>query len=488
MGKRFGLGMALWLAAGAAFAQQKLLLEDYLGQVETKGPGYQSSHAAVEGYEKQSHQQDLTYSPQLVAGYNHLDDLEQPSNPFVNPHTLTDTAGVSITDKLPFGPSLSIGYAFTNTNLTLPSFYFSPQTEAFFNGSLPLSSYYQIAPVISLSMPLFKDFGGAQTSAGVHQIRYQFESSANNAAYQNAQALYNAKVAYWNLALARTQIQIFQDTLDRSQQIWDWTKRRVARNLADPPDALQAEASVRLAGLDLEQSTESEMSAQLQFNRYRGTQEGDVPEQLESLDDSLAGLKVEIPATLPDRLDLKATQKTADSQKAAYDEAAQNIYPDITLNASWRGNGLDPTFEPADQTAWAFNYPTWNIGAEFNLPLDVFTASRVAEGYKRTYESAVLSLKDKQLEVGQDWQDWRNRMADVDKRLAMTTEIEEIQKNKADQERKRLEFGRTTEFQLLSFENDYNAARLSRLAVIAEKLNLLAQAQWWLADEKGESK
>lgn len=487
MGKRFGLVMALWLAAGAAFAQQKLSLEDYLGQVQSQGADYQSSQAAVEGYEKQSHQQDLTYSPQMVAGYNHLDDKEQP-NGLSYPHALTDTAGVSFTDKLPFGPSLSVGYAFTNFNASV-----NPElNDIVFNGvslgSVFPTSYYQVAPVISLSVPLLKDFGGAQTSAGVHQVQYQFESSASSAAYQSAQALYNAKVAYWNLALARTQIKIYQDTLDRSQQIWDWTKRRVARNLADPPDALQAEASVRLAELDLEQATESERSARLQFNRYRGTREDNVPEQLDNLDDSLSGLKVELPAALPDRLDLKATQKTADSQKAAYDQAAQNIYPDITLNASWRGNGLDPTFEPADQTAWAFNYPTWNIGAQFNLPLDVFTASRVAEGYKRTYESAVLSLKDKQLEVGQDWQDWRNRMTDVDKRLAMTTEIEEIQKNKADQERKRLEFGRTTEFQLLSFENDYNAARLNRLAVIAEKLNLLAQAQWWLSTEKESSK
>jgi outer membrane protein len=483
MGKQFGLGMALWLAAGAAFAQQKLSLEDYLGQVKSQGADFQSSQAAVEGYEKQSHQLDLMYSPQLVAGYNHLDDQEQQANPFLGPHNQTDTAGVSLTDKLPFGPTLSLGYAFTNVNAPLSSIESTFFSNFGINPSEILTSYYQVAPVISLSVPLLKDFGGAQTSAGVHQMQYQMESAASGAAYQNAQALYKAKVAYWNLALARTEIQIRQDTLDRSQQIWDWTKRRVTRNLADPPDALQAEASVRLAELDLEQAQESEKSARLQFNRYRGIKEGDVSEQLESLEDSLAGLKVDLPSTLPDRLDLKAAQKTADSQKAAYDQAAQNIYPDITLNASWRGNGLDPDFGPADQTAWEFTYPTWNIGAQFNLPLDVFTASRVSEGYKRTYESAVLSFQDKQLEVGQDWQDWRDRMADVDKRLAMTTEIEDIQKNKADQERKRLEFGRTTEFQLLSFENDYNAARQNHLAVIAEKLTLLAEAQWWLSTQ-----
>ncbi len=482
MRKPLGLILGFYLSSGAAFAQSNLSLEDYLGQVKAQGPDYKSAQAAVEGYEKQSHQQDLTYSPQLVASYNHMDDTEQP-NGFSYPHTLADSLGVSITDILPFGPTVSAGYAFTNLNASV-----NPELNEIVIGGVSLgsvfpTSYYQIAPVFSLTVPLFKDFGGAQTSAGVKMVQYQMESAAKSAAFQSAGVLYQAKVAYWNLALARQQIAIRQDTLDRSQKIWDWTKNRVARNLADPPDALQAEAAVRLAELDLDQAEKSEKSARLQFNRFRGTRDAGVSEQLQNLEDSLSGLKVEVPDQLPDRLDLKAAQKNTDSQKATYDQAAQNVYPDINLNASWRGNGFDPSFDSADGTAWSFNYPTWNIGAQFTLPLDVFTAQRVAEGYQSNYQSSLLGLKDKKLQVDQDWQDWKERMTDVDKRLDMTTEIEQIQKNKADQERQRLEYGRTTEFQLLSFENDYNAARLSRLSVIAEKLGLLAEAQWWLSTE-----
>jgi outer membrane protein TolC len=477
--------LVLWMAGmpitGGAWGQAALTLEDYLGQVRSQGTSFQSSQAAAEGYEKQSHQQDLTYSPQLSAGYSHQSDQEQQATLLAATQTLTDSAGVSLTDKLPFGPSLTLGYAFTDTNITYPS-----ELLKAFGVFAPdfLESYYQVSPVVSLSIPMFKDFGGTQTAAGVHQSQYQFESEEKNSAFQTAQVIYNAKVAYWNLALARQQVTIHQDTLDRSQKIWDWTKRRVARNLADPPDALQAEASVRLAELDLEQSTEAERSARLQFNHFRGTQTGDVPETLQSLEESLSKIKVDLPANPPDRLDLRSVQKTADSQKAAYDNAYQNIYPDITLNASWRGNGLDPNFPYANTVAWGPDHPTWNVGAQFNLSLDLFTAQRVAEGFKRSYESALLAYQDKRAQVDQDWQDWRNQMADVEKRLAMTAEIEEIQKNKADQERVRLEYGRTTEFQLLSFENDYNSARLNHLSVIQEKLSLLAKAQWWLSTEK----
>ncbi len=305
MKKTFLLGLGLWLAAGLSLAQQKLSLENYLQQVQQQGPDFQASSAAAEGYEKQSHQQDLVYSPQLVASYNHMDDQSQQSTVLATTQTLADSAGLSIVDKLPFGPSVAVGYAFNDINLT-----YAPQLVNFFGGnsSAFLNSYYQISPVVSLSVPLFKDFGGAQTNAGVKAVQYGLESAQKLSAFQREGVLYNAKVAYWNLALTREEVDIRQDTLDRSQKIWDWTKRRVARNLADPPDALQAEASVREAELDLQTAENRERSARLAFNRFRNGATEDVPEQLEALEDSLTLVKVDFPADLPQRIDLQAVE------------------------------------------------------------------------------------------------------------------------------------------------------------------------------------
>lgn len=461
---------------------QSLSLGDYLQEVKAQGPDYRAQAAAVEGDEKQSRQGDLTYSPVLTAGFNHQDDQSLQSSFLAPDRTLSDPAGVSITDLLPFGPKLTIGYDFNNVNIAYPS-----QLLSSFGSYASdfLTSYYQVSPVVSLSVPLFKDFGGAQTGAGVKKVQYQFEAAAQSAAFQREGELYNAKLAYWNLELARQAVAIREDTLKRTQKIWGWTKKQVARNLADPPDALQAEASARLAELDLDMAQQQECSARLLFNRYRGEEAEAVPERLESLQDSLDRLRVDLPAkdSEPNRLDLKAAEDMAREEKAAYDQAHQNAYPDITANASWRGNGLDPAFPTANQEAFGTDHPTYNIGAQFNLPLDVFTASRVVEGYQKSYESSALALRDKQLQVTQDWKDLEDKLKDVDQRLGMTAQIEAIQKRKADEEKRRLKYGRTTEFQLLSFENDYNAARLSHLSVISEKLFLLAQAQWWEASE-----
>ena len=473
-------GLVVWLAVGAVWGQGALSLQDYLGQVKAKGADYQSEQAAVEGYEKQSHQEDLIYSPQLVASYNHLDDQSQQSSFLSTTHTVADAAGVSLVDKLPFGPSVAVGYSFNNVNLT-----YSPLLLSYFGGNASglLSSYNQVSPVVSISVPLFKDFGGAQTNAMVKSVQYGLESLQKLSTFQREEVLHNAKVAYWNLALAREEVQIRSDSLDRNQKIWDWTKHRVARNLADASDGLQAEASEKQAELDLQTALNLERSRRLEFNRYRNATMEEVPEQLETLENSLAEEKVDFPSKLPQRMDLQAMEAQTREKKAEYDGTYQNIYPDLTAVASWRGNGLDPNFSYANEVAFGTDHPTWTIGAQFTLSLDVFTAQRTADGYEKNYKSSVFNLADKRLAVDQEWQDIRDRLADVDKRLDMATEIEALQKQSADEEKSQLNLGRTTQFQLLSIENQYSLARLSRLSVIAEKLELLAQAQWWLTAE-----
>jgi len=471
-----GLGILL-LMGGQAWAQDSLGLAAYLSQVKEKGPEYRSAQKALEGYSKQSRQQDLTFSPTLDVSYGHMDDQQEQLIPFNGDRTQADELKASLSNQLPWGPKLSVGYSFRHITVS--------------NSPFILSPYYSVAPTASISLPLFKDFLGAQTRAGADKVRFQFESAAQGAGFQAGGALFNAKVAYWNLALLRAEKGIRQDTLERSQKIWEWTKRRVARNLADPPDALQAEASVRVAELDLQMAEERERTARLDFNRLRGLEQDGVPEGLEGLEASLSSVRVEIPAQVPDRQDLLSSERTAAGQKAAYDEAHQNIFPDITLMASWTGGSLDggTSLTPGDlgianSEAFQNKNPVYQVGAKFSLPLDVFTASRVSEGYQANSESARLAYEDKRIEVAQQWKDLRDRLKDADKRLEMASQIETIQRKKADEERRRLELGRTTQFQLLSFENDYALARLRRLSLVLEKLSLLAQAQWWLASEK----
>jgi outer membrane protein TolC len=51
------------------------------------------------------------------------------------------------------------------------------------------------------------------------------------------------------------------------------------------------------------------------------------------------------------------------------------------------------------------------------------------------------------------------------KQLGLVKNLENIQKLKLDEERKKLNQGRSTTFQVLSFEQDYNNARAQRLSV-----------------------
>src|SRR5690242_7463442 len=115
--KAMGWMLGCWMVAGIAFAEN-LSLENYLGQVKSQGPAFRSAQAAVESYEKQSHQQDLIYSPTLNIGYGHLDDRQEQLFNFNGDRTQADSAGVTLSQKFPFGPSLSVGYGFQHISIS----------------------------------------------------------------------------------------------------------------------------------------------------------------------------------------------------------------------------------------------------------------------------------------------------------------------------------------------------------------------------------
>jgi outer membrane protein TolC len=127
------------------------------------------------------------------------------------------------------------------------------------------------------------------------------------------------------------------------------------------------------------------------------------------------------------------------------------------------------------------------VGASVVIPLDVFTASKAADGYKLTYNASKDAYRDKALETDQAWAQLKDRLDDVNKRLEMATRIEDIQKRKLAKEREQLNVGRSTQFQLQSFETDYQMSRLQRLGVQAEKLFLWAEAEWLLSADRADA-
>ena len=86
-----------------------------------------------------------------------------------------------------------------------------------------------------------------------------------------------------------------------------------------------------------------------------------------------------------------------------------------------------------------------------------------------------LSFKKKKFDQDTEWKSLQKKLELIRQRLNLAKEVKEAQWVKLDNERKRQLNGRSTTFQVFSFEQEYLAAQLNLVQIETTALILLAQ-------------
>ena len=97
------------------------------------------------------------------------------------------------------------------------------------------------------------------------------------------------------------------------------------------------------------------------------------------------------------------------------------------------------------------------------------------DGYKKEQIAAEYNYQRKVFDQDREWNDLLTKFQDAKVRLDLVEKIAEAQKIKTTNERNRLNNGRTTTFQVLSFELDLAAADVQRIQTETDLLNIYAQ-------------
>ncbi len=460
-----------WLMIAIALpcaAAEELSPESYLAQVRRDGPDYRSAQKALDALVRQQAQPELIYSPMLTAkGMTGRDREQNLTAPLPGTGLRDEELSAGVSQKTRFGAEFSVQYQADRYKVSGAPGYPDP--------------FYLVQPTAQVSLPLWRNQFGRENRATVSQQQLALQAAAKLARYRIAGIEFNARLTYWKLALARTNLVITEDILARHEQLVEWAKRRAEKNLADESETLQTQAALRVRQLENQQAAEQERTLRLAFNRMRGVTGQDVPETLEDMDRSLERTVCSIPDAPPERLDLAASRLTLEEQQIDWKTREESFKPDLSAFTQVTGSGLDNGWSASQEDAFDDAHTSYFVGLNFSMPLDRARIRRTVSGYKAQAESASFQLDDKRTEVNHDWTNLRLESKDARVRLQMAGEIEKLQRDKADSERVRLREGRTTQFQMQSFENEYEAARLNRLQLVLENLTLAAQADLYLA-------
>lgn len=452
-----------------AHSSQGLMIEDYLEQVTRQNKGILGSDLLSKGSEDLHDESSLLLTPTLVSDLSYIDERKPNLTPaFQGNRTTKNNFYLGVQKLTTFGLEGKLSYGFVHTRI-------QGLTPAPALG-IPSSQieYFEGRTELTLSQSLWKNFFGAMTRANQQLAQSQHSATIHTENYKIKQLLSVAEITYWRLALARETVSVARASVDRALRIRDWATRRERLQLGDKSDRLQAEAALELRKLDLQMGDDEVRTASRSFNSQRQIDSDNVPEML-AIPNVEDVLRLSTPKRSAMREDTLAAEAVESAATANAEIALQTLSPDIQLYGTGAFNGKSDQAGAATSGSFTSTNPTWVVGVKLVAPLDIPEILKSRNGHQLEKQAAATTFERKVFEQENDWKDLSQKLNEAKRRLNLTHVLELTQQDKLSNEKDRFAKGRTTTYQVLTFEQDYATAQLSRIRAEQEVVNIIAQ-------------
>jgi outer membrane protein TolC len=451
------------LLPSLGFSSQ-LTLEEYLNQVQEKNQTVIANKLIAEGTAGRENEGRLIFRPSIFANGQILVDKKPVANTMTQgDRTDAQYITAGLMQNFDFGLKGQIGYTLLHTKI-----YNAGQTF------IPVADYSDGGAKLELSQSLWRNLWGKENKAQAVLLTTQAKAAKHIANFTVQTILASAESMYWSLSESRKVVQVQQDNLDRAKKLRTWNQRRIQSGLAEKSDFLQSDSNYKLREYEVANALQQQNLLQRSFNSFRGIDGNQVPSELESVDSK--NLKNLTPPSKQDlREDTKAALEQQNLAKANAALAIERNKPTFEVFGSYTLNGRDPERSEAISNSFKTNHTTSAIGLRFVAPLDFATVNSTVDGYKKEQIAAEYNYQRKVFDQDKEWNDLLTKFQDTKIKLELVEKISEAQKIKSTNERARLNNGRTTTFQVLSFELDSAAADVLRIQTETDLLNIYAQ-------------
>jgi outer membrane protein TolC len=449
-----------------------LTLSGYLEQVQNQSPSIQSSSNTIEGSEKSAKESDLITMPRFFFTGSRTTDHRQFYNAFMGGRTTADNFNLGFEKQFDFGLNAKLSYSLLNNT-----------TSNLFPGIFPggMNVYSAAQTQLDLNQSLWRNLFGKETKATEDLAEAASLATHYGERFKLKQTLAQAETAYHRVAIANESVRLERELLDRSKKILDWTEKRVNNHLTDKIDFLQSRAGFQGRKMSLENALNELQSAALSFNQFRNQSSGTIAEDVSLIPTSeILALAPPKKAEVTD--DVKAAEQAERLNRANQELSLQKALPDFSVFATAAFNGQNGLQSQAMSTAFTSNYPYTAFGVKLSFPIYFWETSEMRAGRTKQQLSAEQATQQKILENTQTWSDLSQKFTEAQGRLKMANELVTMQKEKLEYEKYRFELGRTTTYQVLTFEQDYAQALISRLMIEREILSLHAQLKTYAAE------
>lgn len=447
---RFTVAAILGFGCSAWSGEKSLTLNAYMDLAKNKDASWQASNLGRQGALKVRENAALISGLNLIANASYLSDGRPTMNPnFMGSKTVNRSYAFGVQQQSLLGVNWSLTQNYSYTRLYDASF-------------IPTPKYFDAYPKLELSLNLWRNWLGAETSATQKQLDAQLQTQALRAEMAFLQKENEIKEAFYNLATQQKNYDTQKDSLRRAEKILGWAQSRLARNLADKGDVYQIQALVSARKMDLINAEMKLKEASRTFNSFLDNNSDQVEYALQLDDINLNELKLDKRIDKK-RIDSEMEKENLKSIAANYQMQKEKNKPNLNLSLSYLRQGRDFDAASAQDNILEQRKENYMVGVQFSMPLDMANLNRSKEGFEDLRQSQLLAEKARQRGDSILWDNTVDQAEALAGQLKIIRDLEIIQKNKADLERTKYNNGRSTTYQVLTFEQDYVNTRNQRI-------------------------
>lgn len=298
--------------------------------------------------------------------------------------------------------------------------------------------------------------------------------------------------AYWDLAFALEDVKVKEFGLKLAEEQRDVTEARFKVGSVAEVEVVQTLAQIasRTDELLTARNTVKQRQDQLRllvFGLDKGEEWEVAFQPISVIPDAVATemtWKKALDTALVQRSDLIQLQLDLQQADLAWRVASKNTDPRLDLVLNGNSYGQDTRVADAFTPVGQMEYPGYSIGLVFELPLGNRTFEGAEQRLRASYLLAQQKLKDTEKTVASEVRDAVRSVNYLAKRVEATSKSSFVAERQLDAEQRRLREGVSTNFQVLSFQNDLLTAKTAEVgariayAKAVSRLQTVQGLQW----------
>lgn len=447
-----------------------LSLKEFLNQVSESNREIQISMQKIQAYQQKKSRAELVFAPSAEASLDYSDKKETGFLSFqsAGDKSKSFVSGLELKKEWASGTTTSMSHQFQRYDLQ--------------GLSILKGAFWENTLELKIQQDLWKNFGGREKRAEVRQAHFQLDSLVETEKFKIQKKLAEAEDAYWNFVFSRAMTTSVRNSLRRTTAILKWNQKRYRLKLIDQGDLLQSQAKVMEIKQSLETTKTKELAAWRQLQYFISKTFGPIPADLkvDSLSFSFDPVQDLNEWDRTKRHDLQALKDLSKAAKADQIATSSSLDPAVSLVASYGGDSLDSSFSTAERQSFDHSFRKYAIGLNLSLPLDFGKVNNVKASKEKEAEAKEMEYQQAAYQLNREFLDLKDQLKEVYRNIQTAKLLQKTEKKKLNHEEKRFRQGRSTSFQILTFEEDLARAEIDLLRKYSRARSLLTQLRLFI--------